>query len=432
MVERIKRYFSHDLWNFSLRKERGVRYFYLKWLRIICLTGRGFMRDQCSLSASSLTYYTLMSIVPILAMAFAVTRSFGFREVFQTAILKRFQDQHEALLQVFRYAEAFLEEARGGVIAGIGSSLLLMTVILLLSNLERIFNRIWGVKKLRSWKRILTDYFAMVLIGPIFFVAGNSTSVFVVDRLETAIRVFAGQSWVSSWLLFFANLIPYSLFWALFTLIYLLIPNTKVQGSSACVGALFASSLYLLVQWVYLYFQITLGRHSAIYGSMAALPLFLIWVQLSWFIVLFGAEIHCAHQTVEEHEFEGSVSQMSDRFKRLMSLWVLHLALRKGSLTKKVLVQEYHIPPAMALPILEELAEGHLLYETRRGYVPSHEAFVLKISEVLDLLEKKGESDFPFMQPESLEPFAKVLEDFRKSVETSPQNIRLAHVSDPL
>lgn len=239
MLEKIKHYFRDELWNFPLSREKGWRAFWVKWLRIGYLAGRGFYQDKCSLSASSLTYYTLMSIVPILAMAFAISRAFGYNEVLRAELLQRFQDQNAALVVIFNYADLFLEQARGGLIAGVGLLILFLTVALLLSNLEGILNEIWGVKKLRSWKRIASDYFTLMLIAPVLFVIASSTSVFVVDLFEIGIRALPFSLWAISWLLFLVNLIPYCLFWILFTLIYIVMPNIKVHFRSACLGGSF-------------------------------------------------------------------------------------------------------------------------------------------------------------------------------------------------
>jgi membrane protein len=428
MLDKIKRYFRSDLWNFPLSKETGWRRFWVKWTRLSYLAVRGFHQDHCSLSASSLTYYTLMAIVPVLAMAFAIARGFGYHETLRAELLNRFQDQNTALTELFKYADTFLEQARGGVIAGVGLVLLFLTVALLLSNLEGILNQIWGVKKLRSWRRILSDYFALMLIAPIFFVFASSVSVFLVDQLEIGIRLLPLSSWASSWLLFFVNVIPYCLFWFLFTFVYLFMPNTAVRLRSACLGGFVAGCVYLVVQWGYIYFQIGVNRYGAIYGSMAALPLFLIWLQVSWFLFLFGAEITYAHQTLEEHEFEAKINCASHSFKRLVTLWIAHLALKKGFLTLELLVQRYQIPTALAKPILQELIDCELLFESRGGYAPAHGFMEMKISDLVNTLDSKGEKDFPFIDTKALAPFERALEQFRQQIESSPHNIRLSHV----
>lgn len=428
MFAKIKYYFSETLWNFPLSQEAGIRRFKVKWLRIAYLATRGFYQDKCSLSASSLTYYTLMSIVPVLAMAFAIARGFGYHEVLRKELLERFPDQNAAFVELFKYAETFLEQAQGGVIAGVGLVILFLTVALLLSNLEGILNHIWGIHELRPWKRILSDYFALMLIAPIFFVVASSMAVFVVEYLEIGIRALPISGWAISWLLFLINLVPYCLFWILFTFLYLFMPNTHVHFRSAAIAGLFAGCLYLVVQWGYIYFQIGVNRYGAIYGSMAALPLFLIWIQVSWFLFLFGAEISCAHQTLHEHEFEGLAGRMSYSFKRLLSLWIIHLAIKKKVLSLDLLTKRYQIPMILSKQLLQDLVDCHLLHEARGGYVPSHNTLEMKISDCIQALESKGENQFPWIDSKSLATFEKALDQFRKAIESTPANIRISHV----
>jgi membrane protein len=430
MLGKMKRYFREELWNFPLREVKGWKGRWVKTLRIAYLAGRGFYHDNCSRSASSLTYYTLMSIVPVLAMAFAVARGFGYHDRLRLELLQRFQDQNAALVELFKYADTFLEQARGGVIAGFGLVILFLTVALLLSNLEAILNSIWGVKRLRSWRRLLSDYFALMFIAPILFLLASSTSVFVVDQLENIIRHLPIKLWGVSWLLFLVNLIPYGLFWLLFTFVYLFMPNRRVRFVSACLGGLFAGCVYVVVQWGYIYFQVGVSRYGAIYGSMAALPLFMIWIQVSWFIFLMGAEISCAHQTLEEHEFEACAERASPSFKRLITLWIAHLAL-KGYITLEMLVHKYRIPTVLARPILLQLVDANLLHEARGGYVPSSALVEMKISDLIIALETQGQNELPFLESKALAPFEKVLDAFRKQIELTPENSRLSHVPYP-
>lgn len=431
MFEKIKKYFEYELWNFPLSKEKGWRRIRFKWLRISYLTVRGFFQDNCILTASSLTYYTMMAIVPVLALMFAISRGFGYNEVLRTELLAHFQDQSAALIQIFKYSDAFLDQAKNGVIAGIGFVVLFLTVSLLLSSLESILNGIWGVKKLRSWRRIASDYFAVMLITPIFFIFASSASVFILNHLAEAIRSLPMSPWAASSILFFVNLAPYCLFWILFSFVYLFMPNKRVQFSSASLGGLVAACLYLLGQWAYIYFQVGVASYGAVYGSVAALPLILIWIQVSWFIFLLGAEISYAHQTLDEHEFEASAANVSHSFKRLLSLWIVHLSL-KGFLSREMLIKRYQIPVALIRPILKELVDCGILHETTDGYVPDQEAQNLKISDVVNALESRGESDFPLIESSSLAPFEKALDRFKFQIDSSPANIRISHVSDSL
>lgn len=432
MLDKINYFFCETLWNFSLNEKKGIRRFVYKWLRVFYLSARGFYNDDCASNASSLTYYTLMSIVPALAMAFAVARGFGYDEILKSELLQRFPDQNTAWVELFGYADTILNQAKGGVIAGVGLLILFLTVALTLSSLESFLNRIWGVTRLRSWGRIFTDYFALMLIAPIIFVIASSMAVFVVENLEIGIRILPVSGWAISWLLFLVNLIPYCLFWLLFTLLYLIMPNIQVQFRSAALAGLFAGCLYMVAQWGYIYFQVGVTRYGAIYGSMAALPLFLVWIQVSWFIFLFGAEISCAHQTFLNHEFEGKIGRLSHNFKRLISLWITHLCIKKGFVTLEMLTQVYQIPVALCKPALQELVDCHILHEARGGYIPDHKTVEMKISDCIEILELRGENNFPVINSKSIASFERALNDFRKAIESTPANVRLSHVPNSI
>ncbi|PIS02753.1 MAG: YihY/virulence factor BrkB family protein [Chlamydiae bacterium CG10_big_fil_rev_8_21_14_0_10_42_34] len=432
MFEKLKNYFRYELWNFPLNQEKGFRRVWIKWVRIIYLSIRGYVQDKCSLSASSLTYYTVMSLVPVLAMGFAIARGFGYNEAFKSELLLRFGQQQIALVELFKFAEAFLDQAKGGVIAGVGLVVLFLAVVFLLNNLEIIFNHIWGIKSVRSWRRILSDYFSLMLLTPILFVLASSGTVFVVKYLGSGVELLPLSPRISGVIYFLIQLIPYGLFWIFYTFIFLFMPNTKVKFSSACIAGIFTGCLYLLVQWAYIYFQVGAARYGAIYGKLAALPLFLVWIQTSWFLTLFGAELSHAHQTYDEHEFEGKALDASANFKKLLSLWITHLAVKKGYLTKSLLIHRYQIPSLLLTPILQNLVDCNVLYEARDGFVPSAEAMEMKVSDLIGTLDFKGENDFPFIKSKELSCFETALELFSKQIESSPDNIRISHVPNQI
>lgn len=433
MLKKWKIFLSEELWDFHLSEKHGFERFFYKWLRISYLATRKFFQDECKLAASSLTYYTLMSIVPVLAMSLAVANAFGYHEILRHDLLEVFHDQSGVLGALFEYADLFLGQTGNGLIAGIGVAILFSSAALLLSNLERILNRIWDVRKMRPWKRLFSDYFVIMFIGPFFFILFNSITVFVVSHLQLGINILPiGQFGISA-LLFLVQLIPYALFGVFFSFIYLFMPNAKVSIWSAFIGGIFAGYLYVVVQWGYIYFQVGVSNYSAVYGSMAALPLFLIWVQLSWFLLLLGAEISHAHQTSDLHEFEKRAGRVSQSFKRLLSLWIVHLAIvrfleRQAPITRDLLVQRYQIPVSLAAPIVRELIECGLLVECRGGLIPGRSPEELRITDVLEALDQHGTHEFPFIESKILAPFEVALDHFRLQIEDSPQNQLLKHV----
>lgn len=426
MIEKIKYYFLETLWNFSLSEQKGKKRFFYKWLRIFFLSLRGFIEDHCSLRASSLTYYTIMSIVPVLALAFLVAKGFGFYQHFRVQILSQFPEHKVVFTELFKYADILLEQTRGGIVAGFGVVVLVFTVVLLLSSLEGILNHIWGVSGLRTWWRLFTDYLAIMIFAPLFFIAANTLAVILVERFVSIIQALPISQGAIGWLVFFAHLLPYCLFWILFTFIYFVMPNIKVHFRSALLAGVLAGTGYLILQWGYIYFQIGVSRYGAVYGSVAAVPLLLVWLQLSWVLLLFGAELSYAHQMADEYEYEGPIERISLHTRRLVSLWVAYLAVQEGFLTLEALAKRHQIPKGLGKQVLNDLAQAKILAKGKNGFIPAAKLSEMRLSECMEALEMQGEGRLPFMHPDAF--FEKALAEFQKTIESHPKNVRLKDV----
>ena len=299
MIRNILQFITTDIWRIRLKDIPRARSFFLKLLRIIILAVRGFDEDRCQLRASALTFYSLLSIVPVVAIIFGIAKGFGFQEGLEKELLDKFSEHQAVLVQVMEFAKSLLETTKGGLIAGIGLAVLFWTVIKVLGSIENSFNNVWGVKKSRPWSRKFTDYMSVLLIAPILFILSSSLMVFITSQVTFITEKFALLGYFSSLIFFLLKLLPYCIVWILFTFIYIFMPNTKVRFTSGLVGGIVAGTIYQLVQWGYIAFQVGVAKYNAIYGSFAALPLFLVWLQLSWLVVLFGAEICFSHQNVD-------------------------------------------------------------------------------------------------------------------------------------
>ncbi|MBF8262345.1 MAG: YihY/virulence factor BrkB family protein [Parachlamydiales bacterium] len=433
--EKIKRYFQQGLWDFSLKEKRGWNRVYYKLLRIAALSVRAFHQNQCSMRASALTYYTLMSLVPVLAMAFAVAGGFGMHQYLQERLLSYFHENQAVLSNLFSYSDKLLEQTKGGILAVFSIVLLIYSVTLLISNMERALNHIWGVRKLRSWRRLFTDYSALMLIAPLFFLFASALTVWISHYLEAGVLVVARGSTVTAAALFLIRLIPYAMFWILFGFIYLFLPNTKVRVFSAFLGGFVAGTLYLIVQWGYIYFQVGVARYGSMYGSLAALPLFLVWIQLNWFLLLFGAEISFAHQTHEQREFEPAVEKMSYSFRKLLALWITQICIDRfmkkwPPISVEILMETHQIPYSIATLLLHQLALANILIEVKdsdpaAGFIPNGDVHEMRVSDVIFALENHGTSDFPQLSAGALGQLDATLKAFREKIETCEENLYL-------
>ncbi|MEN8264084.1 MAG: YihY/virulence factor BrkB family protein [Nitrospirota bacterium] len=439
MISRIINFLKNDLWIIPLDDLSFLKSLLIKQLRIIMIAVRGFAEDRCQLRASALTFYSLLSIVPVLAMAFGIAKGFGMDKLLEEQLMEKMQGQEEVIINVIAFARSMLDNTKGGLIAGIGVALIFWTVIKMLGNIEKSFNDIWGVKKERNIGRKFSDYISMVLISPVLLIMSSSITVFISSQVMLITQKIALLGAVSSIVFAGLKLLPYCVIWILFTFIYIFMPNTKVNFRAGLLAGIVAGTTYQLGQWGYINFQIGVAKYNAIYGSFAALPLFLIWLQLSWLIVLFGAEISFAHQNVETYEYEADSLNVSYSFKKLLSLRITHLLIInfcKGEhpLTITQISQSLNIPIRLARQILYELSESEIVSEIREGeddeaaYQPAQCVDNLTAQYVIEALEKNGNDKIPVAESKELESLSACLKEFHSIIEKSPANVPLKNI----
>ena len=433
MIRKILQFITTDIWRIRLRDIPRSKSFFLKLLRILILAVRGFDEDRCQLRASALTFYSLLSIVPVVAIIFGIAKGFGFQEGLEKELLDKFSEHQAVLVQVMEFAKSLLETTQGGLIAGIGLAVLFWTVIKVLGSIERSFNNVWGVKNSRPWSRKFTDYMSVLLIAPILFILSSSLMVFITSQVTFITEKFALLGYFSSLIFFLLKLLPYCIVWILFTFIYIFMPNTKVKYTSGLVGGIVAGTVYQLVQWGYIAFQVGVAKYNAIYGSFAALPLFLVWLQLSWLVVLFGAEICFSHQNVDTYEFEPDCLNVSVSFKKLLSLRIVHLLVKnfsagKASLAGQQIAHTLEVPIRLVRQILFELVESGILSEVatqdneETTYQPGRDSDSLTIQYVIDALEKRGVDSIPTSQTEAAQVLSESLQAFNDTIVNLPAN----------
>jgi membrane protein len=422
------------IWRIRAKDLSRKKYFFIKQLRILLLATRGFTKDKCPLNASALTFYSILSIVPIVAMAFGIAKGFGFQMFLEKQLLQKFHGQEEVMNRVVAFAHSLLENTKGGMMAGIGIVFLLWTVIKLLSHIELSFNDIWDIKKSRTYGRKFSDYLSIMLFSPILFFLSSSVTVYITTRITVITQKVALIGMFNPVIFFMLKLIPYCLIWILFVFMYILMPNTKVKFSSGMIAGVMAGTIFQIVQGAYVNFQVGMARYNAIYGSFAALPLFLIWIQLSWMIVFFGAEISFAYQYVDTYDFEPDRRHISPAFKKLLSLNITHLIISvfsqgKMPLTASKISQILEIPIRLAQQILDELVEIDILSNTERKennkevfYQPARSINLITIKSVIEAMEQKGVNNIPIAQTAELKHLSEALKTLDDEIEKSPAN----------
>ena len=262
--------------------------------RILYLTIRFFTAKRVMTQASALTYSTLLAIVPILAVMFAIARGFGYNKYIELWFRDAFSSQPQAADVIVGFVNGYLVHTKSGIFFGIGLIFMLYTVLMLMNNVEETFNQIWQVSNSRPIIRSFTNYLAVFLLFPIMVIVSMGVSIF----MATFAASMKGTIILGSAARMLLDLSPYLLMSVLFIGLYVYMPNTKVKLSCAIIPGIMAGVAMQLLQLFYIHSQIRVTGYNAIYGSFAALPLFMLWVQISWTICLFGAQLSYTNQNM--------------------------------------------------------------------------------------------------------------------------------------
>ena len=435
----IIEFFKNDLWRLSLDEIPFYKAILVRQLRVVSLAFRGYKEDKVQEKASALTFYSLLSVVPVAAMAFGIAKGFGFDNKFEQVLVTRFSGQEEVMNWIIQFSRSFLENTKAGLIAGIGVVILFWSVMKVLGNIENSFNDIWEVKKSRAFVRKFSDYLSMMLIAPVLLFLSSGITVFIETQLEQIAASYEVIGMISPVLFFLIKLIPYVLVWLLFTLVYIIMPNTKVQFKSALVAGIIAGFIFQIIQWGYLYFQIGVSQYGAVYGSFAAFPLFLIWLQISWLIVLFGAEISFASQNIHRYEYESDTVNISNSYKRTLTLLICQYIVKNFSIgdsayTSTQISKQLQIPIRLVRQILYELEESRILVETvsenskEQACQPAIDINKLTIQYVLNAIDRRGSENIKVLQTSELESINKILTAFDAQIKQLDDNILLKDI----
>lgn len=402
--EAAYRYVTRDIFSIDTGKMSWFKANRIHALKVISLTIRKFMMDQCSLRASALTFYTLLSIVPVVALAFGIAKGFGLEERLEQDLYLRFSGQQEVINFIINFARTLLENTKGGLVAGIGVLTLLLSIVKVLNHIENAFNTIWGVKS-RSFDRKFSDYLAIMMTGPILFTMASSSTVFIRTQVENFTTNITMLYMVSPLIFLALKLLPFLLVWIMFTIIYIIMPNTRVPLGSAVFAGIAAGTFYQLIQIVYITFQISVASYNAVYGSFAALPLFLVWLHISWLILLFGAEISSSHFIAERSGFINAAGRISFLHQKAAALLIVHYLVKRfekglAPVTVTDIAHELGLSAGLIHGITIILEKNGLISftipEKRNlpGLQPARDIHTLSIHSVISALDQGGDAVF--------------------------------------
>jgi len=416
---------SNRIWKIRMNKVKNRRQgILIKQLRIVSLAFKKFKEDDSLNTATALTFYTLFSIVPILALLFAIAKGFGYEDrlpELQARLLAEYPEYAGILGSSFGYANSLLSTTEGGVIAGFGVVLLLWSVMKLLISIENIFNQTWEVKHGRSWVRKVTDYLTIMMVGPLMLIVSGGITVAVQNEIGALhFLSFAGT--------ILMKLLAFSLVAGVFVFLYVVLPNTKVRFRAALYAAVISTVLFEFVGWGYIKFQIGANRMNAIYGGFAALPLFLIWLQYSWYIVLLGANLAYASQHVDHYELEDDIKNLSARYKKVISLMIANLVAKRfyngeAPMTVTEISEKLDLPSRLSANLLNEFVAIGVLVEIKADnedilYLPGVTESKFTVQYLIDAIERRGVNSLPINDTIELIHINKLMQEMDKAMDT--------------
>lgn len=390
----LKDYVCTGVW----REPRNT--FKVRVIKTLNLSVVAFLDRGLQSKSMALTYSTVLGIVPVLALLFAIARGFGFQNLIQKEIFTQFPAQQKALETALTFVDSYIKSTSQGLFVGIGLIFLLWTLVSLLSSVEDVFNNIWEIKRDRSIYQKVTDYIAICLLVPILMACSAGINIFMSTMVEGDTPLAILSPVVDLVL----EISPFILSWFAITLSYFLIPNTKVNFKYAAIAGAFAALGIEIVQLLFVNGQIYVSKYNAIYGSFAFLPLLLIWLQLSWLILLCGCVLAHSMQNIFGYNYLGDVGNVSHKYLREITIAVMAIIIKrfdegKPPLTRNEISTLYNLPMSIISRIIMRLHNAHLVYDVTLdngdfGIIPAVDNDKYTVGNFFSCIDTMGDSGF--------------------------------------
>ncbi len=300
-TRKIKNFLSDDIWNIDLGELSQAKARFVKYLKVVIITIKTFSAQKIGFQAVALSFFSTMSVVPFIAVAVAVTGGFGLSGKLKDLLYHNFENSEQIIDAVLNSAENIISTAQSSIMGLISALLFVWIVIWMMVSVERVFNNVWKVQKSRRLLKRVPFYLAVLLISPfviMVFFAGSFVYSNALEYLGLDMEALSAFKTLLTWVLFAAVAI------LTFSAMYKFIPNAKVDYSNALRAAVLSGAAFTVVQYLYLETQVFVTRLNAIYGAFAAVPLFMVWINMGWFIILIGAELSYAFQHVDNYNIE--------------------------------------------------------------------------------------------------------------------------------
>lgn len=431
MIKKTIQFVKHGVWEKDkTAKSRGG--WLIRPFKIALYTVRGIGEHDVFLRAAALTFFTLMSIVPIFALMFGIMKGFGFEKYLVDWVNGQLPEYTEVTDYLFQFVDRLLIKTRGGLVAGVGVVVLFWAVARVFMHMENAFNAIWEVHKSRSIPRKFSDYITVIFLTPILFV--------VIVSFSSTARSYL--SWLQAeWLLnLLFGLAGIILLWLLFAFIYWVMPNTKVRFKGALIAAILAGTAFYLFTIIYFNVQNGLSSLNAIYGTFAAIPLFLVWLQTSWRIFLVGGELSFAYQNIEHYEVEREAIHMNNDNKRKVLLATMLVIVRRfvgneGPVGSEDIAAELDLPVRIVRDTVFDLERAGYVVAVKNSknsrtnlYVPAKDVHSITVFDILDEVERSGSSHVDLKGLPKLKKVSKFLDDMKAKAFDPKYNMKITEL----
>lgn len=397
-IHQFMHFMTERLWSIRLEQLHWWQAWPLAALRTLLVIGRDLADGQLNLRAMSLVYTTLLSMVPLLAVSFSVLKAFGVHNQIEPFMLELTEPLGPKSTEVVEYVIGFVENMKVGVLGAIGIAFLIYTAIALMQKIENALNYTWHVKKLRPLAQRFSNYLSVILVGPVlvFSALGMTASIMGTDLVMAVSQIEPFGTLIE----FMTKLVPYGLVILAFTFIYVFIPNTRVHVSAALVGGVVAGVLWQTTGWVFASFVVGSAKYTAIYSAFATLIMFMLWLYLTWLILLVGASIAFYFQFPNYLTLSRSELKLSMRVRERVALHVMHLVGRSHyeqspRWSGARLAETLGMPMELVEPVLDILEQEGLLVENCEEepyYLPGRPLDTTPVADVLLAVRRAGEN----------------------------------------
>ena len=412
-LQQIQEFIQYDLWRQSHMEIHAPKKRWLyRFLQTIILVARGFKDQVLVVRANSLSFALLFAFIPMMALIYAIARGFGFEEIVKSTISSSFLAEANVATVLLEWIERYLETARDGLFLGIGLIVLIWAVYAFFNLLENSFNSIWNVKQSRSFARRMTNYVMTLLLVPVLVVVTSGISIFL-NSTEVLASVLDGIVPIRKFMLRF---LPFVATTGVFTWIFIAIPNTKVKFSSAIIPGTLMGLLYQVVQALSMYLVVLFTRMSFVYGAFSAIPLVLIWLNITCWLLLIGAELAFAIQNNDMFAYEKDLKAMSRRYKDYVMLYLLSVIIRRfeageAPQTAQDMAADNQLPIRLVQQLLSRLEETVIVRrvyiedEEEHAFIPALDTKAITVEMVIGRISAQGTEEFLQHTPAEMQAF---------------------------